>query len=214
MQKNLKMYGTATRGTVILAHGAGAGMDSAFMVYFAEGIAKAGFKCCLFDFPYMAKRMEDGKKRPPDRAPKLAEVYKEVITDCHAGGPLYIGGKSMGGRIASMILAEDPQLADGLILLGYPFAPPGKPENIRVEHFPALMKPTLIVQGERDVFGGKVFVESLSLPDHFRLKWVPDGDHGFKPRKASGYTETENWDAALACVTDYALGISDSYDSQ
>lgn len=200
MGTGIKRYGRADIGTLVLAHGAGAGMDSEFMVAFAEGLSSGGFETVLFEFPYMTKRREDGKKRPPDRAPKLVAHYRDVLEELSLSGRVVIGGKSMGGRIASMLLAESPVVADGLLLLGYPFAAPGKPEKLRVDHFPAIEKSVLIVQGERDVFGDKAVVEALTLPKNFEVIWSVDGDHSFKPRKASGLTEKKNWDAAMTAT--------------
>jgi len=191
------------RGCVILAHGAGAGMDSDFMQFTAKGLADAGFECVLFNFPYMEKRALDGKRRPPDRAPKLLEHFRAVIEKARTDKPLIIGGKSMGGRMASMLAAETPTIADGLILLGYPFHPPGKPEKLadRTAHFSAITMPTLLVQGERDTFGGRALLDTLTLPNCFETRWIPDGDHSFKPRKKSGYTEQQNREAAVAAIT-------------
>lgn len=196
-------------GLVILAHGAGAGMDSLFMKDFAARLKQQGFDCILFNFPYMEKRAQDGKRRPPDRAPKLLEHFRAVIAEVsasarNAGKPLIIGGKSMGGRMASMLAAETPDIADGLILLGYPFHPPGKPEKLseRTVHFTNIKMPTLLVQGERDTFGGRALLGTLTLPKCFETHWLPDGDHSFKPRKKSGYTEEQNRDAAIAAIAD------------
>lgn len=201
MTHRLQRHGTPERGRIILAHGAGAGLDSAFMQYFADGLAKAGFECILFNFSYMEMRAADGKKRPPDRAPKLLEHFKAVIDQVGRDHPLIIGGKSMGGRMASMLAAETPTIADGMILLGYPFHPPGKPEKLRTEHLGDITMPTLLIQGERDTFGGTALVNSLNLPSHFNIEWAMDGDHSFKPRKASGRTETQNWDEAIAAIS-------------
>ena len=117
--------------TIALAHGAGAAMDSAFMQAFGEGLAARGLRCVRFEFPYMAERRVDGKKRPPNRAPILIETWRAVIG--HLGPQnLIIGGKSMGGRIASMVareLEDEGTPVKGLVCLGYPFHPPGKPEK-------------------------------------------------------------------------------------
>lgn len=192
--------GTTKLGTIILAHGAGAGMDSDFMESFATGLADRGFHLVRFEFPYMTKRREDGKKRPPDRAPKLMEAYREVIREVRAKyrpEKLIIGGKSMGGRIASMVAAEDSGAADGLLLLGYPFHPTGKPEKLRTEHLGDIHCPALIMQGERDPFGGRALVEGLALPANITLHWAPDGNHDLSPRKASGTTAEKNWATAM-----------------
>ena len=158
--------GSGDKGTIILAHGAGAGMDTPFMEAFATGLADRGFTVVRFNFPYMALRAEDGKKRPPDRAPKLLAAYEAAIEAVRTDAPLIIGGKSMGGRIATMLAAEKPSLGlSGVVCLGYPFHPPGKPEKLRTEHLPAIPVPTLIAQGERDPFGGTaLWHESLLVP--------------------------------------------------
>ncbi|MFC3052179.1 alpha/beta fold hydrolase [Kordiimonas pumila] len=202
MSFNLIRFGSPEKATILLAHGAGAGSDSAFMTAFAIGLAKHGFETILFDFPYMAQMKREGKRRPPDKAPKLVSFYKEIITEVRAPH-LIIGGKSMGGRIASMLLAQEPQIANGLLLLGYPFHPPGKPERLRTEHFPHIAAPTLIVQGERDTFGGKALVTQLGLPKNYSIYWCPDGDHSLKPRKASGYSEAGNWQAAQDTIASH-----------
>lgn len=173
----------------IFAHGAGAGMEHDFMAAVAKGLVEQGIRVVRFNFPYMMKRAEDGKKRPPDRAPKLLEAYEEVITH-FASTPVVIGGKSMGGRMSSL-LAENTLVA-GIACLGFPFHPPGKPENYKGEHLATLEKPTLILQGERDTFGKREEFENFTLSDQVSVTFVPDGDHSFKPRKRSGYTEEGN----------------------
>ena len=136
--------------TIVLAHGAGAGMDTGFMNAFAEGLADGGCRVVRFEFPYMAERRQTGKRRPPDREPILRQTWLDMIASVEAQ-TLFIGGKSMGGRIASL-LADAAGVA-GLICLGYPFHPTGKPDQLRVEHLQAIKTPTLILQGERDPFG-------------------------------------------------------------
>lgn len=195
--------GSGDKGTIILAHGAGAGMDTPFMEAFATGLANRGFSVVRFNFPYMALRAEDGKKRPPDRAPKLLAAYEAAIEAVRTDAPLIIGGKSMGGRIATMLAAEKPSLGlSGVVCLGYPFHPPGKPEKRRTEHLPAIPVPTLIAQGERDPFGGTALVGSLDLPAGITLHWAADGNHDLSPRKASGFTAEGNWAAAMDAIAD------------
>lgn len=176
--------------TVVLAHGAGASMDSEFMEFFAAGLAEQGLRVARFEFPYMIKRREDGKRRPPDRAPVLLETYLNIAAEL---GPenLIVGGKSMGGRIASMI-ADEAGVA-GLVCLGYPFHPPGKPDKLRTEHLAELKTPALILQGERDPFGKRDEVAGYALSKAIKVDFLPDGDHDLKPRKASGRTREENW---------------------
>ena len=175
--------------TFIFAHGAGAGMDHEFMQSVAKGLAFKGIRVIRFNFPYMIKRAEDGKRRPPDRAPKLLEAYQEIIEQVDAD-KLVIGGKSMGGRMASHLSELDKVAA--MACLGFPFHPPGKPEKYKGEHLAELAKPCLILQGERDTFGKREEFEGFDLSDSIRVEFIPDGDHSFKPRKSSGYTEQQN----------------------
>ncbi|MEJ2119180.1 MAG: dienelactone hydrolase family protein [Alphaproteobacteria bacterium] len=192
--------------TVALAHGAGAPMDSPFMNAVAAGLADNGLRVARFEFPYMARRRSDGTKKPPDRAPVLLQTWREVI-DRLGRDRLIVGGKSMGGRIASMIAAtleQEGTPASGVACLGYPFHPPGKPERLRTEHLETIKTPTLILQGERDPFGKRDEVEAYSLSDAVQLHWLADGDHGFKPRKASGRTEADSIEEAVAVLAEFA----------
>ncbi|MFA0523295.1 alpha/beta fold hydrolase [Vibrio sp. 10N.222.52.C3] len=175
--------------TFIFAHGAGAGMEHEFMQSVAKGLAFKGIRVIRFNFPYMIKRAEDGKRRPPDRAPKLLEAYQEIIEQVDAD-KLVIGGKSMGGRMASHLSELDNVAA--MACLGFPFHPPGKPEKYKGEHLAELAKPCLILQGERDTFGKREEFADFDLSDSIRVEFIPDGDHSFKPRKSSGYTEQQN----------------------
>ncbi|MDD1822371.1 alpha/beta fold hydrolase [Photobacterium sp. ZSDE20] len=175
--------------TFIFAHGAGAGMDHEFMQSVAKGLAFKGIRVIRFNFPYMIKRAEDGKRRPPDRAPKLLEAYQDIIEQCDVD-KLVIGGKSMGGRMASHLSELDKVAA--MACLGFPFHPPGKPEKYKGEHLAELTKPCLILQGERDTFGKREEFADFNLSDSIRVEFIPDGDHSFKPRKSSGYTEQQN----------------------
>ena len=188
--------------TVALAHGAGAPMDSPYMDAFAEGLAARGLRCARFEFPYMAQRRDDGKKRPPNPARVLLATWRAVIDEIGRDN-LVIGGKSMGGRMASMVAADlesEGTPVRGVVCLGYPFHPPGKPDKLRTEHLETLKTKTLICQGTRDPFGTEADVPGYPLSKAIRLMWLADGDHGFKPRKASGRTEAQNWDAALDAI--------------
>ncbi len=186
--------------TLILAHGAGAAMDTDFMNAFAEGLAGHGFRGVRFEFPYMAERRQTGKRRPPDREPVLRQTWLDVIASVEAK-TLFIGGKSMGGRIASLI-ADEADVA-GLVCLGYPFHPTRKPDQLRVEHLRAIRTPTLILQGERDAFGSADEVRGYKLSSQVRLHWLPDGDHSFKPRASSGRAQEENWQEAISVITSF-----------
>lgn len=186
--------------TIALAHGAGAPMDSPFMAAFAEGLAAKRIRVVRFEFPYMAHRRRSAGRKPPDRMPVLMETWRAVVA---ALGPerLAIAGKSMGGRVASMIADEARVL--GLVCLGYPFHPAGKPDRLRVDHLKTLATPALILQGERDPLGSRADVEGYALSPAIRIHWLPDGDHSFRPRKASSRTEAQNWKQAIEAFTEF-----------
>ena len=186
---------------LLLAHGAGAPMDSPFMNTIANAVADAGIEVIRFEFEYMAKRREDGRRRGPDRAPKLTARFKEALDLVGPAEELVIGGKSMGGRMASMI--ADEVGAAGLLCLGYPFHPPGKPERLRTAHLETLRTPTLIVQGTRDRLGNEDEVASYTLSPSVELAWMGDGDHSFKPRNKSGRTLEQNLEAASDAVLEF-----------
>ncbi len=198
--------------TIALAHGAGAPMDADFMAFFADALAARGHRVVRFEFPYMAKRRGDGKRRPPDRPEVLLAAWRAVIDDLDAEvgrARLVIGGKSMGGRIASMI--ADEAGVRGLVVLGYPFHAQGKPEALRVAHLEHLNTPTLILQGTRDALGNRAAVEAMvaagRLSPEIRLHWLEDGDHSFGPRGASGRTRTQNWAEAATTFVDFVEGL-------
>ncbi len=191
--------------TLALAHGAGAPMDHVFMEFMAAGIADAGFRVARFEFPYMAKRREDGKKRPPDREPALRAAWEDVAKTLGTGR-LVIGGKSMGGRIASMMADELGVRA--LVCLGYPFHAPGKPERVRADHLKHIKTPTLIVQGERDPFGTRDDIAGYGLGAKVKVHFLTDGEHSFKPRKKSGRSEEENLNEAVEKVTAFMKNIA------
>ncbi len=190
--------------TIAIAHGAGAPMDTPFMDAFAQGLARCGFRVARFEFPYMAERRETGKKRPPNGAGVLSDCWQAVIDEL---GPenLIIGGKSMGGRYASMI--ADTAGVKGLVCLGYPFHPSGKPDKLRVEHLHSLITPALFLQGSRDTLGNFDDVSGYQLSPAITLHWLEDGDHGFKPRKKSGRTEIQNWNEAIDAFANFAQGL-------
>ena len=191
--------------TLALTHGAGAPMDTGFMAAFAGGLAERGWRVARFEFAYMAERRRGGTKRPPAPQARLLAEWAAVI---EALGPenLVIGGKSLGGRMASLI-AEEAGVA-GLVCLGYPFHPPGKPEKLRTAHLEALQTPTLICQGTRDPFGTSEDVAGYRLSRRIKLHWAEDGDHGLKPRKASGRSEAENWAEAIAAIDGFLRSLA------
>ena len=181
-------------------------MDSPFMAVFASGLAGRGYRVARFEFPYMARRRLTGVKRPPDRQTTLLDTWRQVIAALRPAR-LAIGGKSLGGRMASLIAAETEDELAGLVCLGYPFHPPGKPERLRTEHLADLTLPSLIVQGERDPFGNLGDVAGYRLSPMIQFYWAPDGDHSLKPRKASGRTEAQNWQEAIEAIDAFLAGL-------
>ncbi len=194
------------RGTLILAHGAGAPMDSDFMQRMAGLLADQGVAVVRFEFPYMAKSRQDGVRRPPDRQAKLLDCWRAVHAEVRrqVDGPLAIGGKSMGGRMASLV--ADELSVDALICLGYPFHAIGKADRPRVEHLRALRTPTLIVQGERDPMGTRDTVGMYELSPAIRLNWLEAADHDLKPLRSSGFTHEQHLRSAAAQVAAFVGG--------
>jgi len=195
--------------TLLLAHGAGAPMDSPFMQTVACGLAGLGWRVVRFEFPYMAQARLSGKRRAPDRQPVLLQSWRDQVAAAASEGPLFIGGKSMGGRMASLVLEEQAQAAAvlGCLCLGYPFHPPGKPDSLRIDHLQTLTQPVLVVQGERDSFGRRAEVESYELSSAVQLHWIADGDHSFKPTKRSGLSESANLEQAIAASHQFMAQI-------
>ena len=191
----LMIDGPADGTTVVLAHGAGAAMDSDWMGDVSAALAARGLRVVRFEFPYMQRRREDGKRRGPDRPPVLLATWRAVIGALAGVDRLVIGGKSMGGRIASMVAEECG--ADGLVCMGYPFHPPHAPEKLRTAHLQQLRTPTLILQGMRDPFGGADEAAGYGLAQTIRIHWLEDGDHSFKPRLKSGRTLEQNMAEAV-----------------
>lgn len=192
--------------TFLLAHGAGAPMDSPFMNAIAEGLALRHWEVVRFEFPYMQRARANGKKAAPDRMPLLEASFREQAAQLADRPRLILGGKSMGGRVASHLLdalASSSNVVAGACL-GYPFHPPGKPDRSRVDHLLSLQTRLLILQGERDTFGNAVEVGGYGLPETVSVNWIPDGDHSFKPRKSSGRSHAQNLDVAIEALDQLA----------
>ena len=181
---SLILSGKPNHPLFIMAHGAGAPMDSEWMNNLTEELLKKNIQIGRFDFPYMQERRASGKKRPPNSTPILQQAWQEIFESAPADVPIFVGGKSMGGRIASLMV--DQWKTNGLICLGFPFHAPGKPPGDRIDHLKLIKTPTLIIQGERDLMGSKIEVNSYSLSKKIKIHFLTDGDHSFKPRKKSG----------------------------
>jgi len=169
------------------------------------GLAEQGVRVARFNFNYMQQRVETGSRRPPERAPKLIEQFSEVIQSINK--PMVIGGKSMGGRMASLVVAESPPhlltSIKGIACLGYPFHPQGKPEKLRIDHFDKIKLPVAIVQGFRDKLGNREEVDSYLIPEHFQWCWLEDGDHDLKPRIKSGFTHQQHIQSCIDYLANY-----------
>ena len=191
----------SAKRTFIFAHGAGGAMDTPWMTRVARGLAEEGIRVVRFEFPYMAARRTGGKRGAPDREPVLLDAWREAVAAQGDPKETAIGGKSMGGRMASMV-ADELEVA-ALVCFGYPFHPPGQPAKTRTAHLKSLETRTLILQGERDMFGTRDDVKGYELSKRIQIEWLPDGDHSFKPRASSGVTEGENLGRAVASAAKF-----------
>lgn len=197
-----RVHVTSPKARMVLAHGAGAGMEHDVMQQLAAQLASHGIEVVLFNFPYMQTMKAQGKRRPPSKADALLSHFSALLE--HVANelpalPTFIGGKSMGGRMATMLGNE--VACKGVVAFGYPFHPPGKPEKTRTAHLPDLTVPLCIIQGERDTFGNQDEVTDYALGNHVQCHFLADGDHSFKPRKASGYTQQQHIEHAASLCT-------------
>ncbi|MBO6758400.1 MAG: alpha/beta fold hydrolase [Roseibium sp.] len=184
---------TASTATVLLAHGAGAPMDSTFMEKMAASLAAEGVSVVRFEFGYMAQRRTGGGKRLPPKAERLVGEFQTALQMAlqQIDGPLFIGGKSMGGRVAVMLAggASLPTRVRGVCVVGYPFHPTGKPDAPwRLAPLEAARRPVLVLQGERDPFGSKAELTAIELPEVIAISYLDDGNHDFGPRGKSPAT--------------------------
>ena len=197
------------KATLLLAHGAGAAMDSAWMNDLAARLEQKGVRVARFEFAYMAARRQ-GERKPPPKGESLKGEYREAVAALRAKGPLAIGGKSLGGRVASMVAEElfEAGAVAGLVCLGYPFHPPGQLSNLRTAHLPDLKLPVLICQGTRDPFGTREEVPGYPLSPTTTVHWFEDGDHNLKPRKAvSGRTAAQAMDECATAVVEFVTAL-------
>ncbi|WP_029063909.1 alpha/beta family hydrolase [Labrenzia sp. DG1229] len=201
---------TSPEATLLMAHGAGAPMDSAFMEKLAGALAAEGIAVARFEFAYMAGRRTGGSKKPPPRADKLIGEFQTALQSLLSDtqGPLLLGGKSMGGRVAAMLGGGGslPSRVKGICCFGYPFHPTGKPDvRWRLAPLEEAKRPVLILQGDRDPFGSKAELDALTLPEHVSLTYLEDGNHDFGPRGKSPATLDGNIRAAAAETASFAM---------
>ncbi|WP_430462136.1 alpha/beta fold hydrolase [Thalassolituus sp. LLYu03] len=207
MTADIQLCGQADWPVYVFAHGAGAGQSSDFMQAVTAGLNRRGIAVARFEFPYMARMQAEGTRRPPDKLPVLDAHYRNVLAQLNR--PCVIGGKSMGGRVASLLLADDSLTQVlGCACLGFPFHPAGKPDTLRTEHLKQLTKPLLMVQGTRDALGNQLEVAGYNLSPAIQWLWLTDGDHDLKPRKASGFTQAQHIDAACERVAQFINSLS------
>jgi predicted alpha/beta-hydrolase family hydrolase len=189
---------------MVLAHGAGAGERHPFMVTMARGLAERGIDVATFDFPYIRE-----KRRVPDTAPVLEAAFREAVANARAevggGHRLFIGGKSMGGRMATHLAAQGLDGLEGVVALGYPLHPPGKPDQLRIAHLPAIRVPMLIVQGERDAFGTPEELKPIigQMTAHVMLHVVVRGDHSLAVSRTAGVAQKEVYATVLDTIASW-----------
>jgi len=188
------------RPLVVVGHGAGAPLTTPFMEAVAEGLVARGLAAVRFHFPYMEKRVREGKKRAaPDRQPVLLATWRAMLDErggWDGAGPLVLAGKSLGGRMASMLLAEEPETdARGVVYLGYPLHPPGKTDKLRSEHLPDIRVPQLFVQGSRDSLCDLQLLGPVleRIGPSARLHVVQGGDHSLAPRRSAPLEGADVW---------------------
>lgn len=213
----LAVHGQARLGRLLFAHGAGAGQQSPFMRQFVTSLAAQGVQVLCVDFPYMQQMQETGKRRPPPPIAQTLDQFAQwyaLLADLF-DEPLWIGGKSMGGRVATLFASKQPtsnplaselssdSAVPGVVVAGYPFHPTKAPDKLRLDHWPAIACPMLILQGERDPFGTRDEVAGYTLPSNAQLAWLTDGDHDFKPRRFSGLTQTVLIDEATQIAASF-----------
>lgn len=213
----LAIHGQARLGRLLFAHGAGAGQQSPFMRQFVTSLAAQGVQVLCVDFPYMQQMQETGKRRPPPPIAQTLDQFAQwyaLLADLF-DEPLWIGGKSMGGRVATLFASKQPtsnplaselssdSAVPGVVVAGYPFHPTKAPDKLRLDHWPAIACPMLILQGERDPFGTRDEVAGYTLPSNVQLAWLADGDHDFKPRRFSGLTQTVLIDEATQVAASF-----------
>ncbi|MEM8700740.1 MAG: alpha/beta family hydrolase [Pseudomonadota bacterium] len=198
--------------TLLMAHGAGAPMDSAFMERLAGALAAEGIAVARFEFAYMAGRRTGGPKKPPPRADRLIGEFQTALQTLlrDSTGPLLLGGKSMGGRVAAMLGGGGslPQRVRGVCCFGYPFHPTGKPDaEWRLSPLQESKRPVLILQGDRDPFGSKAELEAVTLPCSVSLTYLEDGNHDFGPRGKSPATLDGNIRDAAKAAAAFAASL-------
>lgn len=199
-------YQASNAAVAVIAHGAGSDMNHAFLKFFQEGLCQAGLLAVRFNFLY-----KERQRRAPDPTARLEACFRAVLRAVRresAPAKLFVGGKSMGGRMASHLAAAGEEI-DGLFLLGYPLHPPGRTTQLRTAHLPSIRVPTLFIQGDRDnLCNLDLLGKALSLFEApVQLEVIKGGDHSFKPSKSSGVSEEEARQQALDSLLEWLSKI-------
>lgn len=199
----VKSYVDDAKATIIFAHGAGADKSSEFMVTMTDLLIQNQVNVIRFNFNYMDKRIKDGKRYPPERMPKLLSCFQSVLKDLKTSPPIFLMGKSMGGRVAATMAGNSELAIRGVICLGYPFHPQKQPEKLRLEPLQQTTKPILIVQGTRDALGSELEIEGYQLSSLCKINFLKDGDHNLKPRVKSGLNHQQHLTSAALFINNF-----------
>lgn len=196
-------YVPNAKALVIFAHGAGADKSSEFMTTFTGLLNAHQLSVLRFNFTYMDKRIVDQKRYPPERMPKLLACFNTLLTSIDTSLPIFIAGKSMGGRVAATLAESPSDKFMGVMCLGYPFHPQKKPDKLRLEPLQKTLQPILIVQGDRDALGNKDEISNYEFSSMCTINFLPDGDHDLKPRVKSGFTHQGHMEAAAVAMREF-----------
>lgn len=202
------------KALVIFAHGAGADMNHQYIEELVDLMNAQQLNVLRFNFPFMDKRKIDGKRRPPDRMPALVACYQDILASINTSLPVFIGGKSMGGRVAAILAGDNALMTthqvQGVICLGYPFHPAKKQENLRLAPLQETQLPVLILQGERDALGSELEIKGYEISSRCQIHFFNDGDHDLKPRVKSGYNLKQHQSAAVNKMRNFIDEIHNS----
>lgn len=201
----VRVEGRGRAARWLLCHGAGAGHESTFLTRLRQGVAARGIQVVAIEFSYMARMRHEGRRRPPPKIDVLVaelSAWQRALCAIDASTPLWLGGKSMGGRVASLLAADGGRRQEpaGLVLCGYPFHPPGRPERRRLDHWPSIRCPLLVLQGTRDPFGRREEVEGYRLPSQAEVRFLEGGNHDWQPPKRHSATQSTLIDEAVGHI--------------
>jgi predicted alpha/beta-hydrolase family hydrolase len=190
---------------VVFAHGAGADKSSDFMQTMTKFLNEHKISVIRFNFAYMDKRLVDNKRYPPDKMPKLLDCLNSVLSNIDSTLPIFLAGKSMGGRVSATLAESALKKVKGVMCLGYPFHPQKQPDKLRLEPLQKTILPILIVQGDRDALGNENEIHDYEISSLCQVLFLPDGDHNLKPRVKSGYTHQQHLKSAIDMMKNFII---------